>query len=141
MGVVARLALGRADRGVAGPVTRVTLRLATFMVLLGATSFFLLAPQSTIEQVLGGAPEAGEGGIPGFDKLVHVALFAGLSLLAPPRRLALALLAAYAATTEALQAVVPGRSPDAIDLLADLAGLAVGALVARFTWRRADSSR
>ena len=68
---------------------------------------------------------------PGVDKVVHLLLFAVLAVTgrwAGVRLGALAaVLAAYAALSEVLQALTPlARSGSPADLLADLAGIAVG---------------
>lgn len=78
-------------------------------------------------------------GIPGLDKMVHLALFLMLAVsvqldfnLSGFRRLSLAAAAliVFSSLTEALQLFVEGRSADVLDLLADMAGLLAG-LVAR----------
>ena len=70
---------------------------------------------------------------PGLDKVVHLALFAVLAATgrwAGIRvRLLVVALAVYAAVSELLQAVTPlARSGSIADLLADLAGVALGVL-------------
>ncbi|MCZ7651628.1 MAG: VanZ family protein [Thermoanaerobaculia bacterium] len=75
----------------------------------------------------------------GPDKLVHTLLFGGLALLASrslrllgaPAPLALAALAATAwgALAELAQRLVPGRAPEAADLLADALGAALAVAV------------
>lgn len=70
----------------------------------------------------------------GTDKVVHAALFLALALtgrlaLLAARPLALGL-AAYAAASEAIQAWAPlARSGSVLDLLTDLAGIALGLLL------------
>lgn len=77
--------------------------------------------------------------VPGdFDKLAHIGLFAGLALLAAwnarggrGRRVLVALGAAIllGALTEALQGVLPYRTGDPLDMVADLAGGLTGGLL------------
>jgi VanZ family protein len=79
------------------------------------------------------APSA--GGVPGVDKLVHVAVFAAVvwaaRLAGVGRRVAGVLLLAHAPVSEALQHwVLPARSGDPVDVLADAAGVLVGLLLA-----------
>ena len=69
--------------------------------------------------------------LPGVDKLVHLLLFGALALTgrwAAIRTPVLAVgLAAYGAVSEVLQALTPlARSGSVADLLADVAGIAVG---------------
>jgi len=78
---------------------------------------------------------------PGVDKLIHLGLFAALALTgrwAGLRPAALAVgLTAYAAASEVLQAVLPiERDAAWTDALADVVGVAVGLLVARFVAAR-----
>ncbi|MGE0326425.1 MAG: VanZ family protein [Polyangiaceae bacterium] len=71
------------------------------------------------------------------DKLMHAAVFSGFTVLvfwATPRRLRRAIGAAVIATAfggllELLQALVPYRSADWFDLLADAVGAAIAALL------------
>lgn len=77
----------------------------------------------------------------GWDKLNHALAFCALALAARPSfpgasaaRLALALLG-YGVFIELVQARIPGRSGDPLDLLGDAAGVAVG-LVLAHGWRR-----
>jgi len=77
--------------------------------------------------------------VPGdFDKLAHVGLFAGLGLLAAlnargarGRRALVALggTVLFGALTEVMQGVLPYRTGDPLDLVADLAGGLLGALL------------
>ena len=73
----------------------------------------------------------GPAGPPGADKVVHALLFAALAVttrirFGPAVRL-LAFLAVYAVGSELVQAVVlPDRSGDAYDVVADLVGASVG---------------
>lgn len=78
-------------------------------------------------------------GIPGFDKIVHFVMFFVLAITVEidfkPRgkcALLVVVLSAlvFSALTEALQLLVDGRAAEMIDMLADMAGFAVG-LVAR----------
>lgn len=79
---------------------------------------------------LPGSPEPSSFDVPGLDKIVHVALFAvpaylikGLTSASWP----LWLLIAHAPISELVQwRVVPYRSGDPLDLLADLVGVALG---------------
>ncbi len=77
------------------------------------------------------------------DKLWHLLTFATLALLSDlgwPRQgfdvRKFLPLAFYGALTEGLQYLVPGREPSGLDLLADLAGIAVYALLALPLLRR-----
>lgn len=82
----------------------------------------------------------------GADKAVHFLLFGVLAALLGRWRssggfgapLLVAVLAAtvYGALTEALQAVVPGRSPEWIDLVADGVGALAGVVFLRWLRRR-----
>lgn len=74
------------------------------------------------------------------DKLVHFGLFGVLSsllylggLTVP---LAIAGSAAYGISDEIHQMFVPGRSPELLDLLADLLGASTGAFLARLVHER-----
>lgn len=85
------------------------------------------------------------GGVPHLDKLVHVTLFAGFGLLwmyalLPPRGAyrfrsaawrVLAAGAAYGALLEVYQGLLPalGRSAEALDAAADVAGLLLAVLL------------
>ena len=87
-----------------------------------------------------------DGGVPpfpGVDKVVHVTLFAALAFTASwrfgPLPVALAAVGAYAGFSELVQGLaLPGRSGDPVDVLADLAGVTIGWLLARrlFVGRR-----
>lgn len=89
------------------------------------------------------APRApSTGGTPGIDKLVHVAVFAlvvvtGMGSTAPGWAVVIASVV-QAPVSEVLQAtLLPHRSGDPLDLVADLAGCALGwALVAGWARRR-----
>ncbi len=83
-------------------------------------------------------PNAGGAGIAQFDKLLHFSAFATLAVssalaLGPGRRnhavMAAALLL-YGASIEVLQLHMPGRDANAMDLLADAAGIAAGLAIA-----------
>ena len=86
------------------------------------------------------------GGLPYLDKAVHFAVFAavtssGLRSRVLPARWLIGVLAVHAVVSEVLQAsVLPARSGDPWDVVADLAGVAAGALaatvLARASWRR-----
>ncbi|WP_433263559.1 VanZ family protein [Actinosynnema sp. CS-041913] len=79
---------------------------------------------------------------PGTDKVVHCLLFALLTVTGLvarlPRRPLLAGLVAYAAVSEVLQwlIVALGRGGDVVDGLVDVAGIALGWLVARYALSR-----
>lgn len=80
-------------------------------------------------------PDVGAVGVPGADKVVHAAVFAAVTLAALRATLpavpVLALVAAHAPVSELLQhLVLPGRSGDPVDVLADLVGVALGATTA-----------
>lgn len=80
-----------------------------------------------------------------FDKVVHAAFYAPLGLLlhrAVRWRRPLASAAAGAGIgllwgllDEWIQSGVPGRSPEALDVLADVLGAAAGGLAGRALWR------
>lgn len=78
------------------------------------------------------APRApGSPLFPGSDKVVHVLVFAVpvllLLLAGAPVRLVLVVLGLHAVVSEVVQgAVLPGRSADPLDVVADLVGVAVG---------------
>ncbi|MGG5259318.1 VanZ family protein [Phycicoccus avicenniae] len=83
---------------------------------------------------------------PQADKLVHLGVFllpAALGLLAGlPARWVLGLLAGHAVLSEVVQALVlPARSGDPLDTIADLLGVALGALLARLPWVRRAGRR
>lgn len=72
---------------------------------------------------------------PGADKVVHLSIFAGVTaaaLLAGwPARWVIPLVAVHAPVSEYLQGTLIHRDPSMFDALADLAGVAVGAVGAR----------
>ena len=77
----------------------------------------------------------------GWDKMNHALAFCALAMAARPSfpsasagRLALALLG-YGVFIEVVQARIPGRSGDPLDLLGDAAGIAAGLLLAH-GWRQ-----
>ncbi len=78
-------------------------------------------------------------GIPQLDKGVHLLMFAALAwtgLRAWPRgRVLIPLLVAHAVLSEVAQAaLLTQRSGDVADVLADLAGVVAGILLARASW-------
>lgn len=80
-------------------------------------------------------PEVGAVAVPGGDKIVHAAVFAAVTLAGLRAGLSPAVVAAFgvahAGVSELLQhTVLPARSGDPFDVLADLAGVALGALAA-----------
>ena len=79
--------------------------------------------------------------VPGFDKLVHGGLFLLLAVTTRwrfgPRLGLLATVAAYGVLSEIVQAVLlPDRSGDPFDALADTTGALLGWLLARWWQRR-----
>lgn len=89
-------------------------------------------------------PTPGEVAVPGADKAVHVLVFALMMLTGvlaglPARWLAL-VLAAHAVLSEVIQHVLlPTRSGDPLDALADLGGIALGWYVATMVTRHRQS--
>jgi hypothetical protein len=78
--------------------------------------------------------------IPGLDKLVHISVFAVPALAALMAGISapwvLGILAVHAPASELIQHfALPGRSGDPLDVMADCAGLALGAL-AYLVWNR-----
>ena len=99
-------------------------RLTLLLLAIGVT-WLALSPMPPASMTLG------------WDKLNHAGAFAALGLSGhlgfPGRRTALWVIAAglaFGGLIEVLQLFVPGRSSEWTDLLADLVGLACGALVA-----------
>ncbi|MCG7426687.1 VanZ family protein [Helcobacillus sp. ACRRO] len=95
-------------------------------------------------------PEAEAAGalIPHADKLVHTGIFAltvwtVLHLLAPrpAARFAVAAIGAHAFVIEAVQSLMPLRSFDLADIVADLVGVAAGAAVWALLRRRGAAGR
>ncbi len=79
------------------------------------------------------APQVDSGGLP-LDKLVHVLVFAvptwALVLAGLPRSWAVGLMAAQAVLSEVVQhQFLADRSGDPLDVLADLIGVGIGALL------------
>ena len=102
---------------------------AVFVGLLVATTVMMLLPR---EELSSHAPN---------DKVSHLVTFAALALAGRWARVpwaALAVgLAAYAAATEVLQALLPvNRHGDVRDLVADVVGLLLGLAVSRLLGRR-----
>lgn len=98
----------------------------TFALFLLAQFVVLYAPR---------VPSAG-GGVPGLDKAVHLVVFAAVALTgllsALPERWLIPLLLAHAAVSEAIQhLMLPDRSGDAVDVLANAAGVLLGWALAR----------
>lgn len=90
------------------------------------------------------APSAGPGGgVPYLDKLVHAVIFgavawAGLRLRLPAAAL-LGVLALHAVGSEILQStLLPRRSGDALDAVADIVGIAIGVLIAGHSFERSE---
>lgn len=85
-------------------------------------------------------------GLPiGSDKVIHTGAYAVLSALltvALGRPItAIAAATGYGLTDELHQALVPGRTPDPFDLLADLAGATLGGLAVAYLRRRRRQGR
>jgi hypothetical protein len=81
------------------------------------------------------APGIATGGLP-VDKLVHIAVFAlptaALIAAGVPRRWAIGLMAVHAPLSELIQgSLLADRSAERADVVADLAGVLLGTLVAR----------
>ena len=112
----------------ANPFVRRTLLAGYVAAMLAA----LLMPVPATPSYLPGA----------FDKLAHVGLFLGFAVLAAWNArggrgwrglVALGSAAAFAAVIEVLQALLPYRSGDPLDLVAGVAGGIVGAVVGGLT--------
>jgi hypothetical protein len=107
----------------------------TWRVLLGCAVVVQLVALYWPRQV-------GDGGVPGTDKVVHAALFAAVALTGRfagvPVRWLVGLLVGHAVVSELVQALLlPVRSGDPWDVLADVVGVAVGLLAARAAGARA----
>ena len=95
-------------------------------------SRWLFAAAVVVQLVVLYAPRSPSGGgVPGIDKVVHVAVFALVTWVGlrsgAPRALVVLLTVVHAPVSELLQAVaLPGRSGDAWDVVADLGGCVVG---------------
>lgn len=103
---------------------------AAFVAALGVQLLVLYAPSVP-----------GEPLFPHVDLVVHAAVFAAPALLAllagVPSTPLLGLLGAHAVVSEVVQHVaLPGRTGASLDVVADLAGIALGALLAREVARR-----
>lgn len=89
---------------------------------------------------LPGSPDVGPVGVPHLDKLVHVLLFAAPTYLVrrlTPARWPVVLIALHAPVSELLQyRLIPNRSGDPLDLLADAAGIGLGVCVAAMVRHR-----
>lgn len=90
------------------------------------------------------APSSAEVSVPGADKAVHLLVFAlvmftGLLAGLPARWLVL-VLAVHAVLSEVVQHVLlPGRTGDPLDAVADLGGIALGWYVASMVGRHRQS--
>ncbi len=116
----------------------------------GAARFALTTAASVavlVQLVVLYAPSApGVPLFPGADKVIHLLLFAVpvllLLLLGVDPRVVLGVFAVHAGVSELVQGLVlPDRSGDAVDALADLAGVALGWTVWRLAWRGAPLTR
>lgn len=109
-------------------------RIAVFALLIAVVAWLAVSP----------APPRGAD--LGWDKANHALAFAVMFVsgrLAWPRRpwsVALGLLG-YGVLVELVQSQVPNRSADALDVIADAAGIALGALVATLLLRASAGSR
>lgn len=110
----------------------------------GRVAWVLFALAVLVQLVVLYVPTTPEGpGLPGFDKLVHASVFllpAAFGVIAGIPLVPLAaVLAAHAVLSEVLQhLVLPGRSGDPWDALADLLGVALGLAIGATLRRRAD---
>jgi VanZ family protein len=97
----------------------------------------LLALAVVVQLVVLYAPRApSTGPVPGVDKLVHATVFAAVAWAAVrcgfARPLVAAVLAAHAVLSELVQAgLLPGRSGDPLDVVADVAGVVLVLLLTR----------
>jgi len=125
------------DSGMAGPTP--TGWRAVSLALLLAPAAALLELKVWVAQWLPYAEQLDAANVSQYsDKWVHLGIFSLLSWIGAyawrqpsmPRTRLLAGLLLMAVATECLQHWVPGRSASVADLLADLAGMALGALAA-----------
>lgn len=91
-------------------------------------------------------PAAPGTGVPGADKITHAAIFALVTLagLAAglPRAVVVGFGVVHAVVSELVQdTVFANRSGDVLDVVADLAGVALGVVMARWLARRRDRGR
>jgi len=97
----------------------------------------LLAVAVAVQLVVLYAPRApSTGSLPGVDKVVHATVFAAVAWTAVrcgvARRVVAVVLAAHAVLSEVLQAsLLPARSGDPRDAVADVAGVALALLLTR----------
>lgn len=102
---------------------------------MGVVALGLTLVVHLVALYLPGSPEAGPSLVPHLDKLVHVLLFGGPAFLL--RRLTtrwwpVALVALHAPASELVQhRLIPHRSGDPWDLVADLVGVALGVWLSR----------
>ncbi|NHC12874.1 VanZ family protein [Motilibacter deserti] len=119
----------------AGQVRRTPLRWAVFVAAVVLQLAVVYAPSS-----------GPGGGVPYLDKAVHAAIFglvawAGLRLRLPAGPL-LGVLGAHAVLSEVLQGtLLPRRSGDVLDTVADVVGIALGALAAGHHFERVERAR
>lgn len=107
--------------------------------------WLLLAALLAVHLVVLYAPRAGgPGQFPGIDKVVHAATFGSVAWAGLragiPARWWVPLVSAHAVVSELVQySLLPHRSGDPLDVLADLVGVALGVLTAtglrRASWR------
>lgn len=106
----------------------------------------LLALTVAVQLVVLYAPRApSAGSVPGVDKVVHAAVFGAVAWAALrcgfTVRTVAVVLVAHAVLSEVLQAgLLPARSGDALDVVADVAGVVVALAIARATGRAPDTS-
>ncbi|MEE6273382.1 VanZ family protein [Georgenia wangjunii] len=113
---------------------RPSLRRALLVLAIGAHLLALYAPR---------VPSTGAEGVPGSDKLVHAAVFALVALTGMlagvPARVLVPLLLAHAVVSELVQhALLPNRSGDVWDAVADVVGVALGWALGRALSARRD---
>ena len=135
--ILVRSALVRIARSAtAGPAAAQTWR-ALLLLLFAAVSYLALSPHPP------------KGLDTGWDKANHVLAFTALALCAHlsrpasrhARRLLPVALLAYGGLIECVQSVVPGRSAEWGDLLADAAGIAAGVALAAAVLRLAAAAQ